>query len=62
MLLSDEHSKECLVRFEDKSRIKHGSNIQLDGTPFMVVGCRLMECHQGPLHRKPDPNKVSHNI
>ena len=40
------------VRFEDDGRIVRGSRIDLDGTPFVVVGSKLMECHQGPSHIK----------
>jgi hypothetical protein len=37
------------VRFEDDGKVRRGSAIVTDGVPFIVVGSRLMECHQGPL-------------
>ena len=57
-MLTDEHDQEHQVRFDDDNRIHHGSPIHLDGIPFMVVGSRLMECHQGPSHRNKDEKKV----
>jgi hypothetical protein len=40
------------VRFSDDNKVQHGSPIDLDGVPFMIVGSKLMECHQGPHRRK----------
>lgn len=54
-----ENSKvDHLIRFGDGGRIQHGSKIKSDGTPFMVVGSKLMECHQGPNHRKTGGKKT----
>lgn len=47
----DIHS-DHLIRFEEESRIKRGSSLDLDGVPFMIVGTKLMECHQGPSHNR----------
>ena len=52
-------SKEHCIRFQDDCRIKHGSPISLNGVAFMVLGHRLMECHQGPQHRKNTSDKVN---
>lgn len=41
-----------LVRFQYDGRIARGSRIDLDGTPFVVLGAKLMECHQGPSHSR----------
>lgn len=41
------------VCFQDVPHEKHGSEISLEGVPFMVVGSKYMECHQGPQRRKP---------
>lgn len=47
-----------VIRFEDNSQVLRGSKIDLNGVPFMVVGSRLMECHQGPTHVKGNKDKV----
>lgn len=47
-----ECNSEHLLRFSDDGRVQRGSQITCDGVPFMVVGSKLMECHQGPNHRK----------
>ncbi|KAH3868213.1 hypothetical protein DPMN_031354, partial [Dreissena polymorpha] len=39
-------------RFKDDTRVKKGSPIASTGAPFVIVGSRLLECHQGPDHRK----------
>ncbi|XP_033730050.1 uncharacterized protein LOC117319322 isoform X5 [Pecten maximus] len=45
------HAKEeHVVRFKDDCKVKHNCRIPSDGTPFMIVGLRRMECHQGPPH------------
>ena len=42
------------VSFED---VHHGrprvSKLELGGVPFIIAGSKLMECHQGPLRRRP---------
>lgn len=38
---------------------KHGRRLECNGTPFMIVGRRFLECHQGPLRRKPTKSSVS---
>lgn len=40
------------IRFHDDKKVKQGSRICTDGVPFVVLGSRLLECHQGPDHRK----------
>ncbi|KAH3715321.1 hypothetical protein DPMN_058027 [Dreissena polymorpha] len=40
------------IRFKDDTRVKKGSLIPSTGAPFVIVGSRLLECHQGPDHRK----------
>ncbi|XP_046570097.1 uncharacterized protein LOC124278436 [Haliotis rubra] len=50
------HLQNHLLRFKDDGKVKHGSAINLNGIPFMVVGSRLMECHQGPNHRQNNPS------
>lgn len=50
-------SQHC-IRFEDDSKIEKGSKIQLNGMPFLIVGSRLMECHQGPNRRAPKEDEV----
>jgi len=47
-----------LVRFVDDGRVVRGSPIYLDGTPFVVLGAKLMECHQGPAHSKDKETSV----
>jgi hypothetical protein len=47
-----------VVRFQDDERIVRGSKINLQGVPFMIVGCKFLECHQGPKHDKQHKNKV----
>ncbi|XP_069107291.1 uncharacterized protein [Argopecten irradians] len=42
-----EHS----VRFKDEGKVGHRCTIPSNGAPFMIVGLKLMECHQGPQHR-----------
>ncbi|KAH3848115.1 hypothetical protein DPMN_090464 [Dreissena polymorpha] len=37
---------------QDDTRVKKGSPIPSTGAPFVIVGFRLLECHQGPDHRK----------
>ena len=29
------------------------STLDLEGVPFMIVGSKFMECHQGPQRRRP---------
>nr|XP_022321445.1 uncharacterized protein LOC111123426 [Crassostrea virginica] len=50
-------NEDHLVRFEDDGRVQHGSKIESNGIPFMVIGNKLMECHQGPNHRKGSDSK-----
>ncbi|XP_069108861.1 uncharacterized protein [Argopecten irradians] len=42
-----EHS----VRFKDEGKVGQRCTIPSNGAPFMIVGLKLMECHQGPQHR-----------
>jgi len=46
-----------VIRFKDE-KIQRGSRIYMNGVPFMIVGTRLMECHQGPSHYKSVGAKV----
>ncbi len=41
-----------LIRFSDDGKVKRCSPIQLEGIPFIVVGYKVMECHQGPVHKR----------
>lgn len=45
-------TSERLIRFADDGRVQRGSQITCDGIPFIIVGSKLMECHQGPNRRK----------
>lgn len=43
------------MRFSDNTEVRQGSKIPTaltDGAAFMITGFQLLECHQGPDHRK----------
>ena len=40
-----------VVRFRDDEKVRNGSKIETGNAAFMVLGSKLMECHQGPRHR-----------
>jgi len=49
---------ELTVCFVDNGRVVRGSPIDLDGTLFVFLGAKLMECHQGPAHSKDKETSV----
>ena len=51
-LCLDSADESHFIRFCDDKRAVRGSALDLDGTAFMVVGLKLLECHQGPNHRR----------
>ncbi|KAH3742403.1 hypothetical protein DPMN_049146 [Dreissena polymorpha] len=40
------------MRFKDNTHVRKGTQIPSTGAPFVIVGTRLLEFHQGPDHRK----------
>ena len=41
------------IRFsDDNKRVQIGSRIPSTGEAFIITGSRLLECHQGPDHRR----------
>ena len=51
-VFSDIQDAPHFIRWTDDGKIKHGTPIDVEGKPFMVMGSRLMECHQGTDHHK----------
>lgn len=47
-------SRSHQICFKD---VSHGeratTKLEFEGVPFMIVGSKLMECHQGPQRRRP---------
>ena len=63
LYIFSDSEKDRFIRFEDDGRVLHGSKIDLGGVPFIVAGCRLMECHQGPNRSKSKQKNVrTHNV
>ena len=54
-LISDQHT----IRFTDPGHVERGSPIELQGVPFIIVGHKLLECHQGPTHNR---NKAAKEV
>ena len=46
------------VRFHDDNKVRQGSRIETGNAAFMVLGSKLMECHQGASHRKKTDQQV----
>ncbi|KAH3886487.1 hypothetical protein DPMN_010497 [Dreissena polymorpha] len=40
------------MRFKNDTHVRKGTQIPSTGAPFVIVGSRLLEFHQGPGHRK----------
>lgn len=57
MVIADSSDEIHVIRFKDE-KIQRGSRIYMNGVPFMIVGTRLMECHQGPSHYKSVAERV----
>ncbi|XP_033730121.1 uncharacterized protein LOC117320719 [Pecten maximus] len=47
-----DHKEDHFIRFTDDNKLIHAKRLSPDGIPFMNVGLKLFECHQGPSHRK----------